>query len=57
MCPLHAAAAQLLKACKAARISIIDDEKYAEFKPLLKTLEAAIAKAAPPKPSESGWFA
>ena len=41
----------------AARISVIDDEKYAEFKPLLETLEAAITKATPPKPSEPGWFA
>lgn len=56
-CPLHKAAADLLKACKAARISLIDDDKYAEFQPLLKTLEASIAKAKPPKPSEPGWFA
>ncbi len=57
LCPLHAAAPDLLKACKAARISLIDDETYAQFKPLLKTLEDAIAKAQPPKERAPDWFA
>lgn len=56
-CPMHAAAADLLKACKAARISLCADEYYQEFKPLIHTLEAAIGLTRPPKPSDPGWFA
>ena len=42
---LIAAAPELLQACKAALISMIDDSYYQEFKPVIDTLEAAIAKA------------
>lgn len=57
-CALHAAAGDLLKACKAARISVIDDEHYEEFKPLIRTLEAAIARAKPATPkNHPDWFA
>jgi hypothetical protein len=35
----------LVSALKATRVSLIDDEHYQEFKPLLRTIDEAIAKA------------
>lgn len=42
---LIAAAPDMYEALKATRISLMADEHYQEFKPLLKTIEHALAKA------------
>lgn len=42
---LIAAAPDLLQACKAAVVSLIEDEHYQEFKNLISTLDKAIAEA------------
>ncbi len=42
-CPIHKAAPQMYEALNAARISLISDEYYQAFKPLLKTIEAVLA--------------
>lgn len=42
---LIAAAPELLQALKAVAISLTDDEYYQQFKPLLETVNEAIAKA------------
>ncbi len=42
---LIAAAPDLLAACRAASISLIGDEEYAKHRDLLRTLDAAIARA------------
>ena len=42
---LIAAAPDLFTACKAAYVTLIDDEHYQTFKTLIRTLEEAINKA------------
>ena len=42
---LIAAAPELLRACRAALVSVIGDEHFQEFRPLIDTLKTAIAKA------------
>jgi hypothetical protein len=42
---LIAAAPTMLQALKAARISMLDDEDYQKFKPVIATIDNALAKA------------
>ena len=44
-CDKHSAASEMYEALCGCRISLIGDEHYQEFKPLLEVINAAIAKA------------
>ena len=44
-CPKHKAAPEMYEALKACEISLISDEHYQEFKPLLETINKALKRA------------